>query len=203
MKRVLLILMLCGFFGFSAGAQEYTDQVSIYKLVLKDFIDSVASRDFPRAAIPDSSCEAVFYGGFPDSINKKYFGFEEISYFDAEVFRRGFIDYSKEKVEITQEMLPDSILLRIPMTEYRKFFTLPKNPGEIILSVKGFDKLLKTYGCECFCEISRAYFMSKTTALVYFHYQCGVENGFPNVYILEHTTAGWEIVTKLRWWNFH
>jgi hypothetical protein len=201
LRRTICFLLV--FFGVSAAfAQDQQDKDQIYNLVLKDFIDSVARNAFPRVAVPDSTCEAVFYGGFPDSVNKKYFGFEENSYFDAETFRKRFIDTTKRGAPLAQELFADTILLKLDMADFRAVFSSPKLPGQIIISDKGFDKLRKLTLCDCFCEVSKPFFITKLTALIYLHYQCGMENGFPNVYLMIKRTEGWAILTKLRGWNF-
>ena len=198
---IILLFLLCSFRG---QTQDQSDHNLIYRLVLKDFLDSVAAGEFEHVALPDSSCEAVFYGGFPDTINKKYFGFEEISYFDAEVFKRDFVASTRRQAFLSKDILVDTnVLMMIETVDFKAVFSSSKQPGVFILSAKGFDKLYKLCLCPCYCEVSKPYFMSETTALIYFHYQCGVDNGFPNIYVLEKVKNAWSIVTKLRSWNFN
>jgi hypothetical protein len=199
---IYLSIMMSGLFPSNTlHAQDNADKVEIYQLLMKDLLSSGTIDGSERIGIIDSTCAAVFYGGFPDSINLKYFGYDANNYIDGELFRRNFMTSSAHLEMVPSEIYSDSGFIKISMENFRKYFSNPKQPQEIVLTDKGFEKFAKQYQTDCFCQYSIPYIFNKKTALVYLNYQCGTDNSFPNIYLLEKGSQGWGIITKLRSWG--
>jgi len=195
-KLFVLFLLVHG----EINAQVPQERHVLYQLVLEDFIKSGVAEQSTGFGIVDSTCQAVYYGGFADSVNKKYFGFDANNYIDGELFRRNFVDATEETEMVPLEVIADKGLIRIQKEAYRKCFTAPKE-SQIILTEKGFDKLNKLYQTAIYCEFSLPFFYNDHTVLIYFNYQDGLENDFPNVYLLVRKNQVWGIVERLRSWS--
>lgn len=196
-----LFVIICGLFPAIINAQENTDKVAIYKLLLSDLFISGTIDESTISGIVDSTCNAVFYGGFPDSINKRYFGYTETDFLEVDLFRLNFISATSFSELIPADTYSDRSLVKIPKKDFRKCFSLSRHPREIILSDKGFKKLANHFRAECFCECSAPFFINSITALIYCHYQCGIDNSFSNVFLLLKGTKGWEVKARLRNWG--
>ncbi len=198
---ISLILLLFTFTSSAQVAEDPSDQPVLYKLVLDDFMLSGMADQGVSFGVLDSTCEAVFYGGFPDSVNKKYFGFDANNYIDGEVFRRNFVESTAKKAYLPAEAYADKGLINIPKSEYRKCFSSPRDPQSIVLTEKGFEKLFKLYKTDIYCEFSLPYFVNERTVLVFFNYQDGLDNNFSNVYLLVKSGKEWTIGARLRGWG--
>jgi hypothetical protein len=181
-------------------AGEVKDVKALYRLVLGDFKSSGMIDSVNVFGLLDSTCTAVFYGGFPDSINKKYLGFETENFIDGEVFRRNFVETTKVPSSLPADLFSDSTLIHVKKAEFRKCFSTPKQ-SQIVLTIKGFEKFTKLYSIGSFCEFSYPYFVNDHTSLVYFNYQDGLDNVFSNVYLLIRKGQEWGIGARLRAWE--
>jgi hypothetical protein len=173
----------------------------LYRLVLNDFMQSGMAEQDTGFGVIDSTCQAVFYGGFPDSVNKKYFGFDANNYIDGEVFRRNFVESSAKVEMLPAEAYADKGLTHIPKDQFRKCFSNPKQPQMIVLTEKGFEKFIKLFKTDIYCEFSAPYFINEHSVLIYFNYQDGLDNNFSNVYLLVRKGREWVIASRLRGWG--
>jgi hypothetical protein len=181
-------------------AQVPEEKPDMYRIVLDDFLNSGIAEQSAVFGIIDSTCSAVFYGGFPDSINAKYFGFDPSNYIEGEVFRRNFVDATRHMEFIPDAAYTDKGLIHIQKEQYRKCFSTPKQP-QIVLTEKGFEKLFKLYQTDVYCEFSLPWFINDRTVLIYFNFQDGLDNNFSNVYLLTRKSGQWVIASRLRGWS--
>ena len=163
-----LFTLFCVMFPAAIFAQDGNDKMDIYKLLMRDLFLSGTADNSLTVGIVDSTCKAVFYGGFSDSINLKYFGYSETNYIEGEIFRRNFVAATCHFELLPSETYADKEIITIPMAEFRKCFSVPKEPQNILLTEKGFEKLIKLYKTDCFCQFSVPYFFNGKTALIYF-----------------------------------
>lgn len=195
----LLLLALSGVVNAQMTG-ELQERKSMYDLVIGDFIASGSIEAGKGFGILDSTCPAEFYGGFPDSINQRYFGFESNNYIDGEVFRRNFVQATKTKEQVPADFLAQSGQIPMRREIFRSCFSTARQP-EVVLSLKGFEKLAKLYATNSYCEFSIPYFVNEHTALIYFNYQDGLDNNFSNVYLLTRKEHIWSLTSRLRSWE--
>ena len=201
MKKALYILLLalplCAM--HRAPAQTRSDTDAVFRLVFEDFVGLGLTEVTDRIGVVDSSCDAVFYGGFPDTINKKYFGYDADNYIQGEVFRRDFVAKSKVNVLIPATVYEGLRYQRVARAEMRKCFSSQRT-RQLVITEKGFEKFAKLYGLRSYCEVSNPYFITANSVLIYFNYQNEFDNNFQNVYVVERQPGGWKIIARLMGW---
>lgn len=201
MKRVvyLLLLVVPLFAMHRAPAQTHSDTDAVFRLVFEDFVGLGLTEVTDRIGVVDSSCDAVFYGGFPDTINKKYFGYDADNYIQGEVFRRDFVTQSKANVLIPASAYEGLRYQRVSRAEMRKCFNSQRT-RHLVITEKGFEKFAKLYGLRAYCEVSKPYFITPGSVLIYFNYQNEFDNNFQNVYVIVRQEQGWKIIARLMGW---
>jgi hypothetical protein len=202
--RFRSIILIFGFFLYPftyLQSQTNQDKLEIYKLVIKDFVDSVSFKNSIPFGLIDSTRPAIFWGGFPDEVNIHYFGFSESDMIKREHFRWTFIDSTRNIERMPAEICKDTNLVIIDRQKFQQAFWVPGESKKFILTSKGFTRFYRQFGCKCFCEFSRPYVIDNKTTLIYFNFHCDMNIGMDNVYLMGKNNDQWEILHKLRQWQ--